>query len=206
MAYFTSESVVSAAAQVLSESRLAANSANASIRLSTESTTERLAPVPEEPAPKPAVIFDIFLSHSSLDQLQVLGIYKLLRRRHYSVYLDQICDPQLNRANVTRATARVLRYRMAQCKSLFVATSNNTTSSKWVPWELGFTDGWNAKAAVLPILPAGTYSFGGQEYFELYPDVRDAGSSYSYPHDLDIFDQGKFIASWGNWLPRARTF
>ena len=115
MAYFTTESVVSAAAQVLSESRLTANSANASIRLSTESTTGRLAPVPEEPTAKPAVMFDIFLSHSSLDQLQVLGIYKLLRRRNYSVYLDQICDPQLNRANVTRATARVLRYRMAQC-------------------------------------------------------------------------------------------
>jgi hypothetical protein len=198
--------VISAAAQVLSESRLSANSANASIRLSTESKTEQLAPVPGEPTVKPAVIFDIFLSHSSLDQLQVLGIYKLLRRRRYSVYLDQILDPHLNRANVTRATARVLRYRMAQCKSLFVATSNNTTSSKWVPWELGFTDGWNAKAAILPILPAGTYSFLGHEYFELYPEVRDAGSSYSYPHDLDIFDQGKFIASWGNWLPRARAF
>jgi hypothetical protein len=206
MAYFTLESIVDTAAQVLAESRLFANSANARIRLSVESTTERLAPVPEEPAAKPAVIFDIFLSHSSLDQLQVLGIYILLRRRGYSVYLDQICDPQLNRANVTRATARVLRYRMAQCKSLFVATSSNTTSSKWVPWELGFTDGWSAKAAILPILPTGAYSFGGHEYFELYPEVKDAGSGYSHPHDLDIFDGTKFIASWGNWLTRARTF
>jgi len=206
MAYFTAESVIDTAVQVLSESRLAATSTTASIRLLAESTTERLEPVPEEPAPKPVVIFDIFLSHSSLDQLQVLGIYKLLRRRGYSLYLDQVCDPQLNRANVTRATARVLRYRMAQCKSLFVATSNNTTNSKWVPWELGFTDGWNGKTAILPILPSGTYSFSGQEYFELYPQVRDAGSSYAYPHDLDIFDQGRFIASWGSWLSRVRTF
>jgi hypothetical protein len=206
MPYFTSESVVAAATQVLAESALFASNANASTRLSSESMSERLSPVPEEPALKPTVLFDVFLSHSSLDQLHVLGIYKLLRKRGYTVYLDQICDPQLNRTIITRATARVLRFRMAQCKSLFVATSSNVTGSKWVPWELGFSDGWNGKAAVLPILPAGAYSFKGQEYFELYPEVRDAGSGYPYPNDLDILDQGKFIASWGNWLTLTRTF
>ncbi|HYJ03841.1 MAG TPA: TIR domain-containing protein [Chthoniobacterales bacterium] len=206
MPYFTTESVLSTAARVLGESRLAANTANASAQLSTDSTSERLAPVPAESAGKPVIIFDIFLSHSSLDQLHVLGIYKLLRRRGYRVYLDQTCDPQLNRAVVTRATARVLRYRMAQCKSLFIATSSNTTQSKWVPWELGFMDGWNSKTAILPILPAGTYSFTGQEYFELYSEVRDAGSGYLHPNDLDIFDRGTFIASWGNWLSLPRTF
>jgi hypothetical protein len=206
MPYFTTESVVAAAAGVLAESALFANSANATTWLSSESVRERLAPLPEAGAVKPAVIFDIFLSHSSLDQLHVLGIYKLLRKRGYTLYLDQICDPQLNRTNVTRTTARVLRYRMAQCRSLFVATSQNVTSSKWVPWELGFSDGWNGKAAVLPILPAGAYSFNGQEYFELYPEVNDVGSGHSYPNDLDICDQGKLIASWGNWLTLPRTF
>ena len=206
MAYFTIESVVRTATEILAESRLAATAANAGIRLSAESIAEKLPPVPAEPAAAPVVIFDVFLSHSSLDQLHVLGIYRALRKRGYAVYLDQTCDPQLDRTNVTRATARVLRYRMAQCKSLFVATSTNTSDSQWVPWELGFTDGWNGKAAVLPILPAGTYSFAGQEYFELYPDVRDAGSGYSRPHDLHIYDRGTFVGSWGNWLVRARMF
>jgi len=206
MPYFTSESVLGTAAQVLGESRIAVTTANASIRLSAESVSARLPPVPEEPTGSPAVLFDVFLSHSSLDQLHVLGIYKILRQRGYSVYLDQICDPHLNRAQVTRATARVLRYRMAQCRSLFVATSSNTTQSKWVPWELGFMDGWNAKASVLPILPQGVSSFRGQEYFELYPEVRDAGSGISRPNDLHIFDRGRFIAPWGAWLNAPRAF
>ena len=75
MPYFSTESVVSEAAQVLAESRLAANSVNARIRLSTESRTEQLGPVPEEPAAKPAVISDIFSSHSSL----LTGLRRSLR-------------------------------------------------------------------------------------------------------------------------------
>ena len=206
MPYFTIPTVEWVAVEALAETGLTPTVANATTRLSRDSTTEQLGPVPEEPAAKPPVLFDIFLSHSSLDQLQVLGIYKLLRTRGYSVYLDQVCDPQLNRAHVTRATARVLRYRMAQSRSLFVATSTNTTNSRWVPWELGFMDGWNAKAAVLPILPAGTVSFKGQEYFELYPEVRDGGLGRVRPNDLDIHDRGVFVATWARWLTMPRTF
>lgn len=206
MPYFTIPNVERVAAQVLIEAGLPVTATNASTKLFRDSTIEQLAPVPEEPAAKPAVLFDIFLSHSSLDQLQVLGIYTLLRTRGYSVYLDQICDPLLNRAHVTRATARVLRYRIAQSRSLFVATSSNATNSRWVPWELGFMDGWNAKAAVLPILPSGTVSFKGQEYFELYLEVRDAGFAHVRPNDLDIYDNGAFVARWGTWLTMPRTF
>ena len=206
MPYFTTEAVATAAAQALSENGRSVSFSNASNLLLLESIDESLGPVPEEPAKTPPVLFDIFLSHSSLDQLQVLGIYTLLRRRNYSVYLDQVCDPKLNRMQVTRATARVLRYRMAQCKSLFVATSQNTTQSKWVPWELGFVDGWNAKTAVLPILPTGTVSFAGHEYFELYPEARDAGGARIYPNDIEIYDRRRFVASWGTWLGLPRNF
>ena len=206
MPYLTTETVGRVAAQVLTESGLTVDARSAALRLSRDSLRDRLAPIPDEPAAKPVVILDIFLSHSSLDQLQVLGIYRLLRQRGYAVYLDQVCDPLLNRANVTRATARVLRYRMAQSRSLFVATSDKTTHSKWVPWELGFTDGWNAKAAILPIVPRGTVSFQRQEYFELYPEIRDAGSGHVRPNDLDIWEGGSFVGSWGRWLTMPRSF
>lgn len=42
--------------------------------------------------------FDVFLSQSSHDAIKVLGIYHLLKGRGYSVYLDSVCDPHLNRA------------------------------------------------------------------------------------------------------------
>ena len=36
----------------------------------------------------------------------VLGLYKLLRRRRYTVYVDSIHDPTLSRAKVDRDTCR----------------------------------------------------------------------------------------------------
>ena len=149
--------------------------------------------------------FDVFLSHSSLDAIKVLGIYHLLKGRGYSVYLDSVCDPHLNRASVNRATATTIRRRMTQCQSLFVATSSNTTTSQWVPWELGFTDGLTGKAAVLPILPEGTVTFGGLSYFELYPAVQDNPTS-TKPNDLTIWDGSSLIGTWGTWLKMIKRY
>jgi len=206
MAYFTKQQMTQFGAAVLAEGGRATNFSNASLRLNEDAQRGQLPTVPPEPAPKPPVTLDIFLAHSSLDQVQVLGIYHFLKRRGYKVYLDKICDPQLDPALVTRATARVLRYRLSQCKSLIIATSVNTPEAKWVPWELGFSDGWNGKSAIMPILEAAGAVFQGREYFELCPEVRDAGPNYPYPRDLDIYDNGRFIGNWSDWVIRPRTF
>ena len=70
---------------------------------------------------------------------------------------------------------------MRSCKSLFFATSDNSSNSKWMPWELGYYDGYRGKVAILPI-NASLYqkdSFEGQEYLGLYNYVIDNyGSLY----------------------------
>jgi len=205
MPYFTTETVFSVAARYLAETGQAPTAANASHRLVQEAEEVGFPPVPEVTEVRPAIIFDIFLSHSSLDQLHVLGIYRLLSQRGYQVYLDQVCDPYLDRTRVTPLTARVIRYRMVQSESLFVATSSNVSQSKWVPWELGFSDGWNGKAAVLPILAHNVTSFKGQEYFGIYPEVRDRPG---YPHgqDLEVNDHGIVVKSWDRWIRRNRIY
>ncbi|HPA20414.1 MAG TPA: toll-Interleukin receptor [Verrucomicrobiae bacterium] len=153
----------------------------------------------------PTAAYDIFLSHSSLDARLIYGIFLTLTDRGYSVYLDRICDPQLDRSRVSQGTARTLRYRMAQSRSLFVCTTDNTPKSQWVPWELGFSDGWkDGKAAVLPITDAS--SFQGQEYFDIYPEVKDAGMSHEKPSDLEIWDHGKYVGPWGSWISQGRTW
>lgn len=205
MPYFTTEGVLSIAAQYLAQTGRTPSVANATDRLAEEAEEVRFPPVPEETEVKPAVLFDIFLSHSSLDQLHVLGIYRLLVQRGYKVYLDQVCDPYLDRTRVTPLTARVIRYRMVQSKSLFVATSSNVSQSKWVPWELGFSDGSNGKAAVLPILAHNVTSFSGQEYFGIYPEVRDR-PGYPQGQDLEIDDHRILVEAWDRWITRNRIY
>lgn len=78
--------------------------------------------------------FDIFLSHSFLDKEEVEGIYLELTNKGFSVYVDWIVDPTLNRENVTKQSAELIRNRMKSSKSLLLALSTNTGFSKWIPW------------------------------------------------------------------------
>ena len=119
-----------------------------------------------------ATQFDIFLSHSFTDQDLILGIMMSLEDMGYRVYVDWVQDGQLSRDRVTTETAQVLRRRMAMSRSLFFATTANSSSSKWMPWELGYMDGHNGKAAILPIAQSSTEAYAGQEYLGVYPYVQ----------------------------------
>jgi hypothetical protein len=210
MNYFSAAPLRASADRILMESRLAANDAAAQSILTKEASAMRISPVPTDPAEKPVVLFDIFLSHSSLDLRLVLGLYTELTKWNYKVYLDRFCDPHLDRTKVTGATARTMRYRIAQSKSLFVATTSNTPKSAWVPWELGLSDGWNGKAAVLPLMEAGQTTFIGNEYFEIYPEIKDGQTTIqgrrSKPDDLWVIVDRKFDSHWGTWINKSRKF
>lgn len=114
--------------------------------------------------------YDIFLSHAHLDAEQILGLKRIFERNGQSVYIDWVDDAQLDRNQVTAATAELLRLRMAASASFIFATSNNTPDSKWMPWELGYFDGLRReKIAVLPLVSQIGDLFRGQEYLGLYP-------------------------------------
>ena len=116
--------------------------------------------------------FDIFLSHSYLDAPLIRALSHDIRRMGFSVYVDWIADKDLSRDSVTRATAERLRQRMDRSAALMFATSANSSSSVWMPWELGYFDGSKGRAAVLPVLESGTTNtFRGREYLGLYPYV-----------------------------------
>ena len=122
--------------------------------------------------------FDIFLSHSYTDKLIVTGLYALLTAAGFSVYIDWIFDSSLSRTTVTPATAAVLRRRMKQSASLMYATTSNHTSSKWMPWECGYYDGYDGHVAILPVLSYSQTSFAGQEYLGLYPHGKKSTTGY----------------------------
>lgn len=56
-------------------------------------------------------------------------------------------------------------------------TTPNSADSKWMPWECGYVDGLNGKAAVLPITNDGSDNYRGQEYLGVYPYVTRTGVS-----------------------------
>lgn len=117
--------------------------------------------------------FDIFLSHAISDAELILGVKALLEKQGFKVYVDWVEDPHLNRQTVSKETADLLRRRMRQSKSLIYVATDNASSSKWMPWELGFFDGFKPGClAIMPILETDSAIFKGQEYLNLYPVVQ----------------------------------
>lgn len=133
--------------------------------------------------------FDVFLSHAFLDAELVLGVKALLESRGYRVYVDWETDQQLDRATVSSKTAEVLRKRMRQSSSLLYIATENAPNSKWMPWELGYFDGYrDGGVAILPVLDSESAEFRGQEYLGLYPVVNKDAYSDGNP---DVFVQAR---------------
>jgi len=133
--------------------------------------------------------FDVFLSHRYLDAKEVLALKALIESHGLRVYVDWIESPELQRVNVTKETAAQLRNIMKRSHSLLYADSKNSSGSKWMPWELGFSDGLHSRVAIIPVTDQeqASESFQGQEYLGIYPYltltgnrlfVRESASNY----------------------------
>lgn len=153
--------------------------------------------------------YDVFLSHALKDAELILGVKAMLEEQGLKVYVDWVEDAQLDRSQVSRSTADILRRRMRQSSSLIWVATNAASESKWMPWELGYFDGFKPnQVAILPLVDNSYESFKGQEYLALYPlvgkneyrdgrkdiFVEDAGRQWT---TLKLF--GKDSAAWRSY-------
>lgn len=150
--------------------------------------------------------FDIFLSHSTSDAEIILGVKGVLEDYGKSVYIDWLEDPQLDRANVTAANAEVIRMRMRQCKALVYVHTANSRSSKWMPWELGYFDGFNGAVAILPVTKNHQESYEGQEYLGIYPYLDEAPKQGSATNEIWINKSSAAHQQWNTWVSNPRAF
>lgn len=150
--------------------------------------------------------FDIFLSHSFNDQELILGIMMSLEDLGYKVYVDWVHDGELNREHVSPQTAALLRIRMEMSKCLFYATTANSHNSKWMPWELGYMDGHNSKAAILPVAQYDTSAYTGQEYLGVYPYVVKDKQVNTTTDRLWIHTNPTTYVNFDSWLTGSQPY
>jgi hypothetical protein len=117
--------------------------------------------------------YDVFLSHAYQDADAIYGVKTIIESLGLAVYIDWIDDPGLDRGTVTTRTAQILRDRMRASSSLVYAHSSNATQSVWMPWELGYFDGFKPSYVwILPLVSENDSEFSGQEYLGLYPPIE----------------------------------
>lgn len=134
-----------------------------------------------------------FLSHSHKDAMLALGLQDLLNNQGWDVYLDwqDHAMPETPDAetafNIKTAIVRADWF-------LFLATQNSMTS-RWCPWEIGFADGKKShdRIAIIPTQDSNG-NFYGNEYLNLYNRIDIPSSSTG----LALFDtrgNGKWVNS-----------
>jgi hypothetical protein len=151
--------------------------------------------------------YDVFLSHSYVDKEKIASVKYYLELLGLSVYIDWIDDRQLVRDRVTKETAIRIKARMKKCKSLIYVFSNNSDSSKWMPWELGYFDGIKGRIAILPITRGGnSNAFNGTEYLGLYPYVTKDLIANTNDETLWIRENESKYISISEWLIGRNPF
>jgi hypothetical protein len=134
----------------------------------------------------------------------ILGVKGLLENQGFTVYVDWIDDAQMDRSKVSRETASILRRRMRQSGSLVFVATEAASSSKWMPWELGYFDGFRPNmVAVLPLVDNSTETFRGQEYLALYPVINKDKYIDNGRQDVFVEDSGRWttLKSFGKGAP-----
>ena len=145
--------------------------------------------------------FDVFLSHRYEDRKLIGALAAMLEEVYgLSVYVDWIDDSDLNRKNVTPNTADILRDRMRNSRCLFYATSKTSSDSRWMPWELGFMDGYNGYVAICPLTGNQYDDYKGTEYLGLYPYVSYGNAKETGKDTIWINETANDYKTINAWL------
>jgi hypothetical protein len=114
----------------------------------------------------------IFLSHSSLDADYLAGVARILTNHGAAVYIDkkdEALPPYTN-----RETAIKLRERIRGCRKFILFATKASKDSKWMPWELGISDGYknSQNTAIFPgVDTVDDVQWAEREYLGVYDRI-----------------------------------
>lgn len=113
----------------------------------------------------------IFLSFSHQDIDIATGFRNYLAKLGFKLYID-IFDGNLG-SKTDRATALRIKEKIKSSAFFFLLATNNSVSSRWIPWELGIADGYKDYDNIF-IVPVENSSgdFKGNEYIKIYKRIE----------------------------------
>lgn len=114
-----------------------------------------------------------FLCHSHIDKQLAIGLQTLLHEAGWEVYIDWQ-DSKMPESP-DRVTASRIQNRIASAGWFLFLATENSTQSKWCPWEIGYADGKKGDGQII-VIPTTDLSgkHYGNEYLQLYPQITPA--------------------------------
>jgi hypothetical protein len=124
-----------------------------------------------------------FLSHSHHDNVLAKGVQEYLQAMGWLIYIDwedTAMPPVPDRTTAARIQQKIVELDWF----LFLATENST-ASRWCPWEIGYADGKKSIDRILIIPTRDDLGRShGNEYLQLYRrviDTLEGGVGVFYP-------------------------
>lgn len=114
-------------------------------------------------------VFDVFISHNSKDESEIVGFFKFLNEKGYVAYIDWVNDKfDLKREWCNALTAEIIKERIKQSRIFILYFSARTLESQWCPWELGYADALGKKICVYKSNESTAYI---PEFYSAYPTL-----------------------------------
>lgn len=109
----------------------------------------------------------VFLSHSHNDQELARGLKNRLKEQQIDVYIDWEDTTMPDSPNID--TAKKIKEKIVQCNIFMFLVTQNSTASRWCPWEIGYADGEKPYENIVVVPTVDDQGkFYGNEYLQLY--------------------------------------
>lgn len=110
-----------------------------------------------------------FLCHSHKDATLAKSTQAFLQAHGWDIYIDWDDSTMPDRPN--RDTASKIQHSIRDLDWFLFLATQNSMSSRWCPWEIGYADGVKALDTIL-VIPTSDYAGAhGNEYLGLYRHI-----------------------------------
>jgi hypothetical protein len=119
-----------------------------------------------------------FLCHSHQDRELVRGLIVQFAERGVELYVDW--NDTAMPSSPDRVTADRIQARIRTADLFLFLATQNSTASRWCPWEIGYADAKRGRDNVL-IIPTTDRSgnWHGNEYLQLYPKLDERAGEFA---------------------------
>ena len=133
-------------------------------------------------------VFDVFISHNSKNESEIDDFFKSLNQNGYVAYIDWVNDKfDLKRQWCNATTAKIIKERIKQSRVFILYLSEQTLTSQWCPWEVGYADALGKKICIYQKIEDIAYV---PQFYLAYPRlIFDSQAMIKIDDEKILFDE-----------------
>lgn len=140
------------------------------LRYEAQASTKRSAELIREA--KAARKQTAFLSHSHKDSRLAKSLQAFLQAQGWDIYIDW--EDTAMPDSPAKETAEKIRAKIRDLDWFLFLGTQNSMSSRWCPWEIGYADGVKPIDNILIVATTDSTGTHGSEYMKLYRRIEPA--------------------------------